>query len=131
MSDVIHHAFIVTGVDLPGLPYLDQAHAFAVGLGLPVTELTPPVVNCYRSFMVAPTGSKSGWDDDIQPAKARDQLQAYLWAQKEAGIPLDWVRVEYGNPQGEAQLLAASDDITPHAFKRQRNKRSEDHEPTK
>jgi hypothetical protein len=65
MGYMRHHAIIVTSWKRE---LLEQAHARAVELGMSVSEVTGEVTNSYRSFLVAPDGSKEGWDtsDDLQ-----------------------------------------------------------------
>lgn len=58
MGTIIHHSIIVTGWDAD---IVQQAHAKATELGLPVTPLGPVVTNGYQSFLVCPSGSKVGW----------------------------------------------------------------------
>jgi hypothetical protein len=101
MGYMRHHAIVVTSWKHE---LLQEAHATAVELGVrdpevigqrlwEVSEITPESTNGYRSFFVAPDGSKEGWDTSDRGDVQRTAL--IQWFQDKAGY-LDWVEVSYG-----------------------------------
>ena len=104
-----HHAIVVTSWHDE---LLEQAHAKAVELGCSVSEITTPVTNMYRSFLVAPDGSKEGWDGSDAGDDRRDVLTAWLDNQRydDDSTPLQWVEVQYGDDDLESRIIRDSDD---------------------
>jgi hypothetical protein len=102
-----HHAIVVTSWKIE---LLIEAHAEAVALGTrdpgspfgrrlwEVSELTPESTNGYRSFFVAPDGSKEGWDTSDAGDGARQQFIDWLDAQRyeDGSTSLSWVVVAFG-----------------------------------
>lgn len=109
MGYMCHHAIVVTSWqhDL-----LEQARAKAVELGMSVSEITPEVTNGYRSFFVAPDGSKEGWDTSDNGDAARDALVAWLDAQRydDDSTPLAWVEIQFGDEELVTAIVRDSDD---------------------
>jgi len=64
----------------------------------PVSPLTDEVTNGYRSFFVAPDGSKEGWAPSDRGDKAREQYIDWLrhQAYDDGSSALDWVEVDFG-----------------------------------
>lgn len=95
-----HHAIVVTSW---GDEHIEPAHAFAIACfrdtHAAVSEITSAGMNDYRSFFVAPDGSKEGWPDSDRADAAREQFVAWL---REPGPPwLDWVEVNFGGDDEE------------------------------
>lgn len=68
------------------------AHENAVELGLRVTNITPSVTNGYTSFMIVPSGSKCGWDTNIEQGKLMDKFIDWIKWKPVA----HWVEIQYG-----------------------------------
>lgn len=96
MGHVTHHAIVVTTWDERRA---SEAHAVALGLGLTVTPgPTQSDVNGYRSFLVVPDGSKTGWDEDERGDQGRARFKDWLREQRDAdgGSCFEWVEVSFG-----------------------------------
>jgi hypothetical protein len=114
-----HHAIIVTTWDKD---LAEQARAEAErifsrdghpGLRLaPVSPILETIVNSVYTFMVAPDGSKDGWDHSDAGDVARAELIAYLNAQRyrDNSSPFDWVEVQYGDDWNETIVVSHSDE---------------------
>jgi hypothetical protein len=112
MGYLCHHAFVVTG-SRPGSGDLDvliAAHSTARELGLEPTELTPLVLNGFRSFMIPPDGSKAGWPEDAEGNRKRAAFREWLAAQNYAdgSSPVQWVEVQYGDDEDDNRIVACS-----------------------
>jgi hypothetical protein len=108
MGYMRHHAIIVTSWKRE---LLEQAHARAVELGMSVSEVTGEVTNSYRSFLVAPDGSKEGWDTSDQGDAARAALVEWLDDQRyeDRSTSLNWVEVQFGDDNRETRIVRDSD----------------------
>lgn len=105
MGYIKHHAIIVTGQhDWDGiaqLPTIFDAHAEAIRCGCPlVTEVVGPGINATSSFLVAPDGSKEGWEDSDVGDHARDAFIEWL---RNTGS-YAWAEVVLGEDDGEAYV---------------------------
>ena len=106
MGYIKHHAIVVTGT------YGDwaakaKAEAVKVFSGTAsVTSLTGPDLNDTRSFMVAPDGSKEGWEGSDKGDAARDRFIEYLRSQQceDGSSPLSWAEVVLGSDDREAHV---------------------------
>ncbi len=119
MGYMRHHAIVVTSWKQE---LLEQAHAKATELGqrnpeVPpkrlwqVSEITPESTNCYRSFLVAPDGSKEGWDTSDAADAARAEFVQWLDEQRyeDRSTALDWVVVQFGDENRETRIIRDSD----------------------
>lgn len=117
MGYTVHNVIVVTGRE----PYLSEAHRRAVecvnaqfstqpsgiptdeqGRSFMVTDTLTCGVNGNGSFMLAPDGSKEGWDASARGDLVRQALRMYLEAQDR----LDWVEVEFGGDlEGPASVV--------------------------
>lgn len=110
MGYMRHHAIIVTS-SLPdremGADYIDLAHAKAVELGMSVTSVTDEVTNGYRSFLIAPDGSKEGWGESDAGDSRRAAMIEYLDSQRydDGSSPLDWVVVQFGDDEMITRII--------------------------
>jgi len=96
MGNHLHHAIIVTSSDRADL---DRAHRHAVEtMGSLVGPIIDGSINDYGSFLVAPDGSKEGWNESNQRDVERGALCALLG--KLWGV--DWVQVAFGGDNGDA-----------------------------
>jgi hypothetical protein len=73
----------------------------------PVTDLTPPNCNGYRSFMVAPDGSKEGWSISDRGDKARAEFKGWLRSKtyEDGSTSLRWVEVMFADDDGGAAII--------------------------
>lgn len=80
MGNIRHNAIIVTGSDYPdAIEKFDSAHQKARELfGELVSEPIEGVINGYRSFFVAPDGSKEGWSESDQYDIKRRELCDFI-----------------------------------------------------
>jgi hypothetical protein len=112
MGYIRHHAIIVTSWDT----YISKAHAkateifgkpksdFHMGPIAAVTPVTDSTVNFYQSFMVAPDGSKEGWDHSDQGDLARAEF--IQWLKDDSCCA--WAEVQYGDEEGYQRVLDGS-----------------------
>ena len=108
MGYIRHNAILVTGWNV----HVDEAHKMALSIFpcAQVTDVTREVINGYKSFLVAPDGSKEGWadsdDGDSRRADFIRRLETTDWY-------LDWVEVRYGTEGGAAQIVNDAGKETP------------------
>lgn len=107
MGYMRHNAIVVTSWDETRLT---EAHGLARGIfadGM-VSDVLPPVTNNYRSFLIAPDGSKEGWEESERGTVAREQFKKAMKRQRYAGY-IDWAEIQYGDDEREAKLIDAGD----------------------
>lgn len=94
MGYTVHHTICVTSC-LRSL--LNKAHAAAVSSGAQVSPIVDGVVNDVASFLVAPDGSKEGWEESDVGDKRRAEIKAWLRAQAydDGSNSLSWFEVEH------------------------------------
>ncbi len=112
MRHVVHHAIVVTSWSNE---LLTAAHAYATTTGAAVSPIVPSAVNKTQSFLVAPDGSKSGWDhSDIGDAQ-REAIVNWLREHRydDGSSSLEWVEVEYGSDDARAR-------VTRHEWQKRR-----------
>lgn len=111
MGYMRHHAVVVTTYrdDL-----MSAAHAKAVEIfnADMVTGVTPAMMNGWRSFLVAPDGSKEGWTLSDECDERRSQFIAWLKQQAydDGSSSLQWVEVQFGDDMQEAKVTDSYDD---------------------
>lgn len=93
MGIIHHHAMIITGHGQH--PRLADARAFAVSLGMLVSEIGESSINSYAHFAVFPDGSKEGWEESEVGDQQRASLRQWIASQPEPSR-LRWVEVSYG-----------------------------------
>ena len=99
MSHVEHQAICITSWDDKKL---EECHKRIKSIGLNVTDITCKTTNSYRSFFVAPSGSKAGWPearahlDNV--ACAKDIINSFAYEDKSNCIEF-YVAV-YGDHEG-------------------------------
>lgn len=110
MGHMRHHAIVVTTWNHE---LIDQAHAKAVELGMSVSNVTSEVTNGFRSFLVAPDGSKEGWDQSDQGDQQRDAFIEWLDEQRyeDRSTALDWVVVQFGDDNRKPAIIRDSDQL--------------------
>ena len=104
MGYMAHHAIVVTSYNKK---LIIKAHTFAKKFCTNVTEITSPAMNSYRSFMVAPDGSKEGWEESDQGNRDRNNFIEWLNKQKyeDGSSALKWVEVMFGDDDDRASLV--------------------------
>lgn len=119
MGYMVHHALIVTGHGRDSHTPLDwataeDAHAAAVEIAqrfgaCEVTALTAHATNGYRSFMIAPDGSKAGWSNSDNGDQTRAEMVAWLRDKARSGW-FSWAVVRFGDEGGDNGLEEHDND---------------------
>lgn len=108
MGYLRHEGIIVTGWDSKRVV---QAHEAAVaifnpvGMGCLVGGLTQHAINGGAAFLIAPDGSKEGWEASDTGAKARADFIEWLRSAQARELYLDWCLVLIGGDDGEFAVL--------------------------
>ncbi len=103
MGYMRHHAIVVTGQeDRIALAHEEASKRFDSRY---LTGVTETAVNGYRSFLVAPDGSKEGWTESKEMDELRRSFVAYLRTQF-----LGWVEVQFDDDDNETKVIACNDD---------------------
>lgn len=110
MGYSIHHTISVTSWN-PDL--LREAHAFAVSTGAPTSEIVPGKINGVASFLVAPDGSKEGWEESDAGDKRRAEIKTWLRskAYEDRSTSLKWFEVAH--PEDGAPRVVDHQDRKP------------------
>ena len=117
MGYMRHHAIVITSDDEKAIFDLRQFIVEAVtpvvsdfDSPVEVTEITGRAVNGYRSFMVAPDGSKEGWaESDIGEKIREDVIKTLNLKRYEDGSsPFDWAEIQFGDDEHDNRMLRAS-----------------------
>lgn len=109
MGYMRHHAIIVTSF----MPERTQAaHDKAVELGMAVTSIVSGSINGYTSFLIAPDGSKEGWDGSTKGDQQRAAMVEYLDAQRhdDDSSSIDWVEVQFGDDDMDTCIIRDNDE---------------------
>lgn len=113
MGTVFHDAIVVTSSFRDDI---DKARSEAISLDLVCTEAVPYAINTGWSFLIAPDGSKLGWDVREQHEISR---AAWIeWAEKQyaLGVYFDWVHVQFGSErEAQASVIADNHDAARKA----------------
>lgn len=94
-----HHTIVVTSWSEDGI---DRAHREALAVFsdtlAAVSDISPGTTNGYRSFFVAPDGSKEGWPPSDAADLARERYIGWLTGQayEDGSHALDWIVVNFG-----------------------------------
>lgn len=105
MGTIHHTTVIVTGWDWDSGPAKDRnllTKAYKTAIKLfgkkTVTKLTGEGMNGYKSFMVAPCGSKVGWEMSNDYLKAVDKFIDFLNKLKheDGSTSVEYVKLSYG-----------------------------------
>jgi hypothetical protein len=108
MGYMRHHAIVVTSWNCE---LLTEAHAKAQEVFQQVAPITPPAINGYVSFLVAPDGSKEGWQDSDEGDKARAEFIAWLDSRRyeDGSTALAWVEIQFGDDEHVTKIVSHSD----------------------
>lgn len=109
MGYIRHHAIVVTGTYEN---WIELAHNEAKGLGLHVSEIVDSELNGTRSILVAPDGSKEGWQESGTGDFLRDNFKEWLRSCRysDGSSPLAWAEIQYGDDEGETKIVSHSDE---------------------
>ena len=86
---------------------VEQTRAKAEELGMVVSAVAKSRVNGYSSILVAPDGSKEGWEDSAAGDAKRAALRAWLNSQKyeDGSSSMEWCEVSYGSDDQIAKVV--------------------------
>ena len=105
MGYIKHHAIVVTGYN----DLVQKAHGKAMDLfdWRMVSEIRPEVVNGYRSFFIAPDGSKEFWETSNVNDGKRSQFIQFIesLAYEDGSNSLRYAELFFGEDNGEAEML--------------------------
>lgn len=102
MGYISHHAIVVTSFD----DKIQEPHIVAkqiIGNEL-ISDIIDSPINGYKSFFVAPDGSKEGWNESEEYEDKRDMF--IKWLQDYALCY--WALIQYGDDNGENVILKCS-----------------------
>lgn len=104
MGYIKHNAIVVTSWK-PEL--IEQAHAKAKQIGMVVSAAVKSRVNGYSHILVAPDGSKEGWEDSAAGDAQRAALRAWLNSQRydDGSSSIEWCEVAYGSDDKSAEVV--------------------------
>ena len=109
-----HHAIVVTGGGYPEADrVLEIAHRQAKHLfGSMVSNIVESPMNGYKSFFVAPDGSKERWDVSNEYDEKRSLFSIYLngFAFEDGSSPIYYVEISY-DENGKIGLERATNII--------------------
>lgn len=115
MGYMRHHAVIVTSMHDE---LLDEARSKAIEFfeEKDMVQLVSPIVfgvmNGYRSFLVAPDGSKEHWEHSDRAEQARIAFVGWLAKQRynDGSSPIEWVEVQFADDYARPKILRADDE---------------------
>lgn len=96
MGYIRHDAIIVTAWDKK---YLLPAIEEAERLELPVSDIAESKTNGYCSFLIAPDGSKEGWEESARGDAARASWKIWAAQARSRDVWLEWVHVSYAGDE--------------------------------
>ena len=102
-----HHAIIVTSWDID---LLFKAYKRAVDVFPRVSGIVSSLKNRYKSFFIAPDGSKEGWLDSIYYDGLRAGYISYLrtLVNEDGSSSINWAEVQYGDDEDDNKVLHCS-----------------------
>jgi hypothetical protein len=114
MGYMRHHAIVVTSWNNDEF---DKVWAEVSALadertfGHLVSPVVGPAVNGYRSFLVAPDGSKEGWDTSDEGDAFRDAVCALLDERRynDGSTSIEYVEVQFGDDDRVTRLIRDND----------------------
>lgn len=106
MGWIVHDAIIVTSWDWE---LIDRAHTLAKQNMPYVSDVVTSPINRYRSFFIAPDGSKEGWAESDHGDAMRAAFLKWIDAQAydDGSSCIDCVAVRYGELEPEIRPRAA------------------------
>lgn len=105
MGYMSHHSIIITTWD----DKITTIHRKAIKIfgKEGVSEITPTMVNGYRSFFIPPDGSKEGWEGSDTGNENRDSFKEWIYKSK---IYCAWAEVQFGDDDGITKIIDHDDD---------------------
>lgn len=110
MGYISHNAILITSCDYENR--IQEIRKVCVEIlshyDLPESMISPIVtskMNDYASILIAPDGSKEGWDSSDKGDAFRDEIKQYLRKWQHG----DWVEVQYGNDDGFTATIECND----------------------
>ena len=87
------------------LPHL--LSAFKIIFSLTVSDLVHSFINGYTTFLIAPDGSKEGWDESNEGDKLRDLFVDYINSQayEDGSSSLKYAELFYGEDNGKSKIV--------------------------
>lgn len=109
MGTVVHAAMIVTSWKDEAI---EAAACRARNLGLTVLGPSAEMINGYRSILVVSSGSKEGWEDQIEHDARLSALRDWIGTQAygDGSNNLEFAQVEYGNECDEPTIRTAQQE---------------------
>lgn len=103
MGYMRHNAIVVTSWNKE---LTHSAATAAEGFGMTVSPVIPSPVNGEYSFLVAPDGSKEGWDESDRGDSAREDFRKWLSEHRyeDGSTSLSWVEIAYGPDDRDAVI---------------------------
>lgn len=76
-----------------------------------VTQITEPSINGYRTFLVAPDGSKEGWSASDEFDTRRDKFVEWMESKRyeDGSTSLTYVEVQFADDDRETKIVRDSD----------------------
>ena len=110
MGWIRHHAIVVTSWNGE---LLKEALTKATDLGCAVSGVVDSQINGYQSFLIAPDGSKEGWDDSENGDHRREAFKAWTHSKQheDGSSSLRWAEVLFGDDDYQ---VAVTDDSDVH-----------------
>jgi hypothetical protein len=108
MGYLRHECIVVSSWDVDRV---SKAHAAACGtfnecgMGSLVGGIIQHVVNGGASFLIAPDGSKEGWEPSDRGAAARTEYIKWLESPQASDLYLDWALILIGGDDGEYRVM--------------------------
>ncbi len=120
MGYIRHHAIVVTGTGYGDKVSLARDKAIEIfnmhfahypmidedDVVNNISEIVRSGVNGYETFIIAPDGSKEGWEHSNIAERARDEFIEWM---KSGDRYLNWAYIQYGDDDGQSELLDDSD----------------------
>lgn len=100
MGYIRHDAIVATSWNED---HLRKARTKAEELGLEVSELVAGRMNGQQAFLIAPDGSKEGWQDSDDGDAQREAWKSWMRAQEEMWV--DWAHVNFGGDDDDYSTL--------------------------
>lgn len=113
MGYIRHHAIIVTCGYFAKEDNFKHLYKMAKQLFEEhCSDLIPSQMNGYTTFIIAPDGSKEGWETSENYDWKREEfikiLEQYRYS--DGSGPLKWVEVQYGDDDGITKIVHHSDE---------------------
>ena len=112
MGYMRHHAIIVTTFDenLATRAYDAANRIFCDSDSAPVSSVLQTQINSYFTILIAPDGSKEGWETSNKGDAQRARFVEWLHGQEyeDGSSCFSWAEVQFGDEDGLQQIVRAS-----------------------